>query len=191
MRSDKLHCPECGNDGFHQNRSVSYEELFVVSFSLQGEIVDEEIEERECNGEDSSGAYQCSSCGWKVVDNNGDSITDSDEIVEKFKRAEKYAPTHIREAFQDFLDSDTETVEADGAEVGLCWFVDRLKDCSDILPAGYCSHLDLLQGSTYGVAIKKLLSEANRNTSAGFGSELNEAPTIEIANDEQLKGEEA
>ena len=69
-----LKCPECGNDEFDQFRTTSYDELCVVSFSLRGEIEDERIENQECIGEESSEAYRCKSCGWELVDKDGDPI---------------------------------------------------------------------------------------------------------------------
>lgn len=78
-----LACPTCGCTTFYQHRIISYGEHCVVSFSLIGEIEEELIEDRECNGEESSGAYYCKSCGWKLIDENGEPITEPDEIVAK------------------------------------------------------------------------------------------------------------
>jgi len=162
--SEHLSCPVCGRTTFYQKRTISYDEYGVVSFSGCGEIDDERIEDRERNGEGSSGAYYCSSCGWKLMDENGEPITEPDEIVAKFERdrRSKHAPTSIREAFQEFIEGDHETVDVDGEQRGLPWFVEKLTDCTDILPVGYCSDLDLQQGSTYGDAVKHLAKEASK-----------------------------
>jgi len=162
--TNRLTCPECGNDEFTQQRSMIYDESVVAQFNLQGEVDDEVIEGSECSGEDSAQAYECKQCGWELVDQDGDPITEPDEIVAKFEQAvkTKHAPTHIREAFQDFLECDSDTVDVDGVEVGLKWFVERLTGSTGILPAGYCSDLDIPQGSTYGDAIEKLAKEASK-----------------------------
>ena len=160
----RLTCPECGSDEFTQQRSMIYDESVVAKFNSRGEVDDEFIEDSECSGEDSAQAYECKQCGWELVDEDGEPITEPDEIVARFEQAAKIkdAPTHIREAFQDFLECDTDTVDVDGVEVGLEWFVERLTGCTCILPAGYCSDLDIPQGSTYGDAIEKLTKEASK-----------------------------
>lgn len=162
--TERLTCPECGCDEFDHLRLVTYDEYRIVSFSSEGDVEGESIENLESNGEDDGGPYRCKSCRWELVDEDGDSITEPDEIVAKVQQAAKikHAPTHIREAFQDFLECDTDTVDVDGVEVGLEWFVERLTGCTGILPAGYCSDLDIPQGSTYGDAIEKLAEEASK-----------------------------
>lgn len=162
--TNRLTCPECRSDEFKQQRSMISEESVIAKFDSSGEVDDEFIEDSECCGEESSQAYECKYCGWRLVDEDGDPITEPDEIVARFEQAAKikYAPTHIREAFQDFLECDTDTVDVDGVEVGLEWFVERLTGCTGILPAGYCSDLDIPQGSTYGDAIEKLMKEASK-----------------------------
>jgi len=159
-----LACPTCGCTSFEQDRTTSYDETTLSSFSLKGEIVVESIEDQECSGEESSGAYRCEECGWELIDENGQPITDAAEIVAKFEQAahNKHVGTHVREAFQDFLGSEPDAVEVDGEEVGLDWFVARLTGCTDILPAGYCSDLDLPQGSTYGDAVAHLVKRGGK-----------------------------
>ena len=115
-------------------------------------------------GKSLPGAYRCEACGWELVDENGEPIDDPAEVVAKFEQAlkTKHVGTHVREAFQDFLGSETDAVEVDGEEVGLGWFVARLTGCTDILPAGYCSDLDLPQGSTYGDAVAHLVKRGDK-----------------------------
>lgn len=156
-----LSCPTCGCTTFYQKRTISYDEYGVVSYSRCGEIDDERSEDRERNGEGSSGAYYCSSCCWELKDENGEPITEPDEIVAKFEQAAK-TPAHIREAFQDFLDGDEDTVDVDDEQRGLPWFVETLNDCTDILPTNYRFDLGLPQGSTYGDAVKHLAKEASK-----------------------------
>ena len=162
--SDRLTCPVCGSTTFQQDRTTSYDENVRFSSSLNGEIEDERIEDQEHNGEESTGAYRCAECDWELVKGDGTPITEPDEIVAKFHqdRRTQHAPTHIREAFQEFIEGDTDTVDVDGVEVGLGCFVEKLTDCTDILPAGYCSDLDLPQGSTYRDALQHLAKEAGK-----------------------------
>ena len=156
--SERLICPECGNDTFEQERTMLYDETCIVSFDLSGQVVDETIENSDCGGEDCAGAYQCKVCGWEIVDENDEPITDPDEIVALFDRAskQKHAASDLRETFQEFLEGDHDRVDVNGEQRGLPWFVEKLADCTDILPAGYCSQLDLPQGSTYGDAVAHL-----------------------------------
>jgi len=162
--TEHLPCPKCGCTSFEQNRTTSYDETVILSFSLKGEIEDERIEDQECNGEESSGPYRCDECGWELVEEDGTPITEADERRAKVQQAAKtkHAPTHIREAFQEFLEGDTELVDVDGERRGLPWFVEKLTDCTDTLPAGYCSDLDLPQGSTYGEAVAHLAKETGK-----------------------------
>ncbi len=160
--SNKLSCPACGVTSFYQKRTISYDEYGVVSISLCGEIEDKGFEKRERNDDESSGAYYCMSCGWELVDENGEPITDPDEIVAKFEQAAK-TPAHIREAFQDFLDGDEDTVDVDDEQRGLPWFVETLNDCIDILPINYCFDLGLPHSSTYGDAVKHLAKAGSKS----------------------------
>lgn len=156
--TEHLACPACGCTSFEQDRITSNAETRTVWLAPTGEIEDERIEDQEMTDVESSGAYRCENCGWQVVDENGDPIDDPDEIVAHFKRASgsKHVATHVREAFQEFIEGDADAVDVDGEKVGLDWFVAKLTDCNDILPAGYCSDLDLPQGSTYGDAVAHL-----------------------------------
>ena len=85
--TNRLKCPECGNDEFGQNRTTSYDEYCVVSFSLLGEVDDERIENREGGTEEDSEAHHCCRCGWEIVDENYDPIIEPDEIVAKVEAA--------------------------------------------------------------------------------------------------------
>ena len=96
------------------------------------------------------------------MDENGEPITEPDEIVAKFEQAAK-TPAHIREAFQDFLDGDEDTVDVDDEQRGLPWFVEMLNDCTDILPINYRFDLGLPQDSTYGDAVKHLAKAGSKS----------------------------
>jgi hypothetical protein len=69
-----------------------------------------------------------------------------------------HAPTHLREALQDYLDSDIPAkefrLEHDGEERSLDWLLGQLWHCTDVLPAGYCDQLDIPKGSTYAQAVR-------------------------------------
>src|SRR5260370_26678786 len=99
-----LSCPACGCTSFEQDRTTSYDETVILSFSLNGEIEGERIEDQEHNGEESSGAYRCEECDWELVEGDGTPITDPAEIVAKFQQAAKtkHVGSHIREAFHEF-----------------------------------------------------------------------------------------
>jgi hypothetical protein len=85
--SKRLTCPECGNDTFTQQRSMIYDESVVAKFNSRGEVDDEFIEDSECSGEESALAHECKQCGWELVDEDGDPITEPDEVVAVFESA--------------------------------------------------------------------------------------------------------
>lgn len=87
--TNRLTCPECGNQEFDQERSMIYDEIAVVKFAPNGEIEEEVIESSDCCGEDSAATYQCKQCGWELVDEDGEPITNADEIVAAFEQARK------------------------------------------------------------------------------------------------------
>lgn len=63
----------------------------------------------------------------------------------------KFTRTGDREALQDWLDEvDTEDIDA---------LLGRLWHPTEILPLGYCQHLDLPQESTYAAAAQKIAAE--------------------------------
>lgn len=67
---------------------------------------------------------------------------------------------HLREALQDYLDSDVPaaefTVEHGGQERSLDWLLGQLWNCTDVLPAGHCDQFDLPKGSTYAQAVRRI-----------------------------------
>lgn len=162
--TEYLACPACGCTSFEQDRTVVYAETRTTWLSLKGEVEDERIDDQELTDVESSGPFRCEDCGWQVVNENGDPIDDPAEIVAKFEKASrsKHVGTHVREAFQEFIEGDADAVDVDGEQVGLGWFVERLTGCTDILPAGYCSDLDLPHGSTYGDAVAHLAKEGHQ-----------------------------
>lgn len=56
-----------------------------------------------------------------------------------------HKPGHLREALQEWLDSDMPasefTVDHNGQGHSLGWLLEEPGDCTDILPAGYCDQL--------------------------------------------------
>ena len=83
--TNRLKCPECGNDEFGQYRTVSYGECCVVSFSLRGEVEDERIVSHEFDKKELLEAHYCTWCRWQLLDENGEPITKLDEIVAAFE----------------------------------------------------------------------------------------------------------
>jgi hypothetical protein len=71
-----------------------------------------------------------------------------------------HAPTHLREALQEYLDSDTPAkefrVEHDGEDKSLEWLLGQLWNCTDVLPGGHCDQLDIPKGSTYAQAVRRM-----------------------------------
>lgn len=151
-----LCCPKCGCDRFEQGRITTYEELYVVTLTDDGEIADQYLEEQNCQDEEPSGPYRCGECGWELVDQDGHALLDPEEIVNWLQRnlPQRHAPSHIREALQAFLDAETPSVQVDNLE----WFKEQLTDCTDTLPGVYCDQLDLPRGSSYGEAVQVLSS---------------------------------
>src|SRR5689334_6744434 len=66
-----------------------------------------------------------------------------------------HAPSHLRDAFLDWMDSDEDRVEVEGEPRDIAWFADRLTKCRDVLPAGYCDMLDIPRGSSYAHAVRE------------------------------------
>ncbi len=71
-----------------------------------------------------------------------------------------HAPGHLRDAFCEYFaeGSDTDAVVVGEHEqvMPLRWLIGQLWNCTDILPSEYCTVLDLLQGSTYAMAVRNL-----------------------------------
>lgn len=85
-----------------------------------------------------------------------------------------HAPGHLREAFQEWLDADSDSdwVEIDGERHPIDWLLGKLWNSSDVLPASYCQDLDIPQGSTYAQAVRRV--KADRG-----GEPLGETPDSE------------
>jgi hypothetical protein len=73
-------------------------------------------------------------------------------------------PGHLRGAFCDWIDEgmpNVATVEVNYEEQQ--WPAERLLgkmwNCSDIMPSGLCSELDMELGSTYAMAARGLLEQ--------------------------------
>lgn len=83
-----------------------------------------------------------------------------------------HAPGHLRDAFLEYIDetgglaamnlNDKVTIYIDEGEpdVSLRWLTGQLWNCSDIVPSFECGLLDLLQGSTYAMAVRRFRAEA-------------------------------
>lgn len=71
-----------------------------------------------------------------------------------------HAPGHLREAFLEYLngDPDSETISIGYEEkaMPLRWLLGQLWNCTDILPEEYCTKLELMSGSTYAQAVRKI-----------------------------------
>ena len=75
---------------------------------------------------------------------------------------------HIRDALLDWLDgflaSDgpvtvSDLVQVGGNEVPLQALLGELWNCTDVLPGDRCRDLELPQGSTYAVAVRRLKAD--------------------------------
>jgi hypothetical protein len=66
----------------------------------------------------------------------------------------------MREALQDYLDSDTPAssfrVDHDREEKSIDWLLGQLWTSTDVMPGGYCDQLDLPHGSTYAQAVRRM-----------------------------------
>lgn len=79
--------------------------------------------------------------------------------------------THLREAFQDLIDSvgvddlrgDTPVV-IDGEQKDATWLFGKLWHCTDTLPAYYCDELDIPKGSTYAAAAQTFAGKVSSPT---------------------------
>jgi hypothetical protein len=78
-----------------------------------------------------------------------------------------HKPGHLREAFQDYLDSDLSasefTMDDAGEERTLNWLLGQLWNCTDVLPAAYCDQLDICKGSTYAQAVRCMKERTDFN----------------------------
>lgn len=73
-----------------------------------------------------------------------------------------HAPSHLREEFQQWLDSyePKRLQEIDIRPVAS--LLDVLADCGDVLPADYCDQLEIPKGSTYAQAVEDVRQYAKR-----------------------------
>ena len=67
-----------------------------------------------------------------------------------------HAPSHLREAFQDWIEDCSGTVTVDDASRPKDWLLGQLWNCTDILPGDACWILGLRPGSTYAQAVRAL-----------------------------------
>lgn len=79
-----------------------------------------------------------------------------------------HVPGHFRDAFvcliegkesvsdEFYADKTRAHLEAMNADEQLRWLSGQLWNCTDILPGGVCSELDIRQGSTYAQAARLL-----------------------------------
>jgi len=79
-----------------------------------------------------------------------------------------HVPGHLRDAFvcliegkesvaeEFYVDKTRARLEAMSANEQLRWLSGQLWNCTDILPGGVCTELDLRQGSTYAQAARLL-----------------------------------
>jgi len=72
-----------------------------------------------------------------------------------------HAPGHLREAFLDYILSDSQnaTVVIDEQERPLKWLLGQFWNCSDILPGDVCDEIDLPRGSSYSIAARRLAQD--------------------------------
>ena len=68
-----------------------------------------------------------------------------------------HAPGFLRDAFQEWVsDQKKHTVIIDDEEKPLLWLCGQLWNCTDVLPNGDCSLLDVPSGSTYAQAVRRV-----------------------------------
>lgn len=74
-----------------------------------------------------------------------------------------HAPGHLRDAFEDWFESDeADTVYLSGDHTDpdsarhLNWLIGQLWNCTDIMPDNLCSYLDLTRGSTYAQGVRRV-----------------------------------
>ena len=67
-----------------------------------------------------------------------------------------HAPSHLREQFQEWLDSyePDRLHEIDIRPVAS--LLDALAGCTDVLPADYCDQLEIPKGSSYAQAVEEV-----------------------------------
>jgi len=74
-----------------------------------------------------------------------------------------HAPGHLREAFDEWVEAgaDAKTVTVGYAEAVMptAWLLGQLWNCRDIMPSTLCADLDMRQGSTYAMAVRRVKAE--------------------------------
>ena len=68
-----------------------------------------------------------------------------------------HAPGHLRDAFCEWIEegNSSMTIKLDDEPKPLEWLLGQLWNCTDILPGTYCNELEIPQGSTYAMAVRK------------------------------------
>lgn len=67
-----------------------------------------------------------------------------------------HCSSKLRGSLHDYLDDES---PADSRE--LSTLIGQLWNCTDTLPRDYCSQLDIPQGSTYAVAVRRIKEMKN------------------------------
>jgi hypothetical protein len=85
-------------------------------------------------------------------------------LVGKYdRRRGGHAPGHLREAFAAWVDADqpeTVMVGDDETVMPARWLLGILWNCTDTMPSNLCSQLDMRSGSSYAMAVRRLLPSA-------------------------------
>jgi len=69
---------------------------------------------------------------------------------------ETHAPSHLREQFQEWLDSYQPDQIQDIDIRPVAPLLDALENCGDVLPADYCDQLEIPKGSSYAEAVEEV-----------------------------------
>ena len=69
-----------------------------------------------------------------------------------------HAPGHLRDAFCVWIEEENSslTIKLDDELQPLIWLLGQLWNCTDILPVTCCDELEISQGSTYAMAVRKI-----------------------------------
>jgi hypothetical protein len=77
------------------------------------------------------------------------------------RRRNGHAPGHIREAFKDLVNAayNSHWRGPDYTEAftpkEIKFLLDALRDCTDIMPCGYCQDMDLVPGATFADGVQR------------------------------------
>ena len=80
-------------------------------------------------------------------------------MITKEKRKainQNHAPSHLREQFQEWLDSYQPDRLSEVDLEPVAPLLDALTDCGDVLPGDYCDQLEIPKGSTYVEAVAEV-----------------------------------